>query len=167
MTEFSSLYPVYFILEHQRLVYSEASGILEDLFGKARNYLSFDDFFHSVLKDNFYVLRRIYLYHTKDPRMKINLIKEPLSPYCKLYIRAPSDANSINILKLHLLIFEIVSEVSQTSSCQSPIYEILSDGAIYDNSQTDELCPNEKIPEQLYSNLKILYSYICDHWIVH
>lgn len=44
MTELWSLSPIYHKLEHEPLVYQEASDILESLFGKPRKYSSYKDF---------------------------------------------------------------------------------------------------------------------------
>ena len=84
-----------------------------------------------------------------------------------MYIRAPSDVDCINILKLHLLIFEVVSEDSQTNSSRPSLYDVSSDGAVVDISHTNELYRNEEISEQLYYNIRLLYTYICNCWITH
>lgn len=167
MTELWSLSPIYHKLEHKHLVYQEASDILESLFGKPRKYSSYKDFFDTVFRDNSLYLRITYHYPTKNPRLKIKMIKETPTSYCRMYIRAPSDVDCINILKLHLLIFEVVSEDSQTNSSRPSLYDVSSDGAVVDISHTNELYRNEEISEQLYYNIRLLYTYICNCWITH
>ena len=87
MTELWSLSPIYHKLEHEHLVYQEASDILESLFGKPRKYSSYKDFFDTVFRDNSLYLRITYHYPTKNPRLKIKMIKETPTSYCRMYIR--------------------------------------------------------------------------------
>lgn len=165
MTDYWSLSPTHNILEHEHLVYQDAPDILESLFGKPRQYSSYDDFFDTVFRDNSLHLCKVYRCDTENPRLKISLIRETSSPCCIMRIQAPFDADCINILRLHLLIFEVVCKDSQTQSSQPSLYNVSSDGTITDTSHTDELYRNEEIPEQLYNNLKLLYSYISNTWI--
>lgn len=166
MTEVWSLSQMHYRLEYEHLTYQDASELLESIV-KSNKYSSFDDFFYTVLKDHSLCLRTLYRCHTENPRLKINFIRENLPPYCRMYIRAPSDPDSINILRLHLLLYEIIPEDSQTSTCQPLLYSCSSDGAIADMSHTDTPRPNEEIPELLYHNLKLLYTCFCSGWLPH
>lgn len=169
MTEVWSLSPMHHRLEHERLTYRDAVEILDGIL-KQRKYLSFDDFFYTTLKEHSLCLRSIRCYHTKNPRLKIGFIREKIPPYCIImYIRAPSDPDSRNILKLHLLLYEVIPEDSQTNTEQSLLYNFTSDGTIVDMSHTDSSYSdaNETISELLYNNLKLLYTCLCDNWFIH
>ena len=167
MADFYSGRECYYRLQHEQLAYHDIPGMLEYLFGKPRKYPSFEAFFLSVLEDNAFQLVESYYYCIPNPRLKIEYAKDLVSPFYKIYIRAPTDENSINILKLHLLIFDIVSGSFLERPPQLPLYDIFTDGTISERKPSADSFSNEEISEQLYRNMELLYSYICECWLIH